>query len=346
MRGLDWEAIRDRFRPKAIATPDERTFYSVLNAMLGTLHDSHVYALSPSRAHRIDDRPKAGGNALGLGFIAVEEDGGWWISAIAPGGPSDLAGIRIGWRLLSVDGRPVDIDYDPPDSADITLILEDEKGKSRPITLHATEYSANPDWRATRLAGGLLLLTIDSFERGADRWLARQLAAAPRGVIIDLRENGGGDSLILDRLAGAFFPDRRIVLTLMRRREQDEWTRGAGRNAFTGPLVLLVGRRTASAAEAFAALMAESGRGTTVGERTAGRLTGATHHDLPDGGELSLAEYDVRTPKGNRIEGVGLLPEFVVADTLAQRGKRDAALMKARALAETAGSWVDTGSSR
>lgn len=344
MRGLDWETVRDRFRPRAVAATNERAFYAVLNAMLDTLDDSHVYATGPSRLRRIDDRARAGSGAIGLGFAAVEEDDGWWISAIAPGSPSDRAGIRVGWRLLSVDDRPVDVDYQPNGGADVTLALEDEQGVRRQIGLRPAEYAAQYDWRATSLPNHVLLLTLDSFDPGADRWLVRQLSATPAAVIIDVRENGGGDSAVLDRLAGAFFPAKRPVLRFTSRRERTEWTKGAGRGSFTGPLVILVGRRTASAAEAFAALMAESGRATIVGERTAGRLTGATYHKLPDGGELSLAEYDVRTPGGRRIEGVGVLPDYIVPTPLAQRGRQDGALSRAIELADTLRAKVDARS--
>lgn len=334
MRGVDWLAAKARFRADAIKARDERGLYSVLNAMLGTLHDSHVYALAPSRLRRLDARPVRG-EASGLGFVAVEEDGAWRISSIAPGSPAAQAGIGIGWRLLSVDGRPVDLDYQPSDGATVTLVIADERGSSREIRLRPSDYSAEPDWRAARLEGGVLLLTVNSFDRGAERWMVRQLAAEPRptGVIIDLRENGGGESRVLDRIAGSFFPERRVVLRLAGRREETEWTRGAGRDSFSGRLVVLVGPRTASAAEAFAALMQEAGRGAVVGERTAGRLTGAVHHRLPDGGELSLAEYDVRTPGGQRLEGTGLVPRYLLPTKLGERAKQDAVLQWATRLA-------------
>jgi carboxyl-terminal processing protease len=317
MRGLDWAGVKIRFRPQVLAARDEAGVYAVLNAMLDTLNDSHVYALPPSRLRQLGSRP-VDGEALGLGFVAVEEGGGWRISSVSRGSPAAAAGVRIGWRLVSVDGRPVDTGYQPPDGAIVTLALEDDRGVPRAVRLRPSEYESQPEWRAAPLGGGVLLLTIDGFDRGADQWVVRQLSAAPRpaGVIVDLRENGGGASDVLDRIAGAFFLERRVVLRLGGRREEREWTRGAGARAFNGPLVVMVGPRTASAAEAFAALIEESGRGTVVGERTAGRLTGAVHHRLPDGGELSLAQYDVRTASGRRLEGQGLLPRHLLRTTL------------------------------
>jgi C-terminal processing protease CtpA/Prc len=87
---------------------------------------------------------------------------------------------------------------------------------------------------------------------------------------------------------------------------------GEGPRSWLGPLAVLVGPRSASAAEALAALIGETRRGLTVGERTAGALTGASLETLPDGGQLSIAQFDVRTPGGARIEGRGYLPAHVV----------------------------------
>ncbi len=86
------------------------------------------------------------------------------------------------------------------------------------------------------------------------------------------------------RVAGAFFTKRRLMLVRTGRDAGKDEVLAAGNRAYTGPLAVLVGRRSASAAEAFAALIGGSGRGKTIGERTAGQLTGAEHYRLPPGG--------------------------------------------------------------
>jgi carboxyl-terminal processing protease len=108
------------------------------------------------------------------------------------------------------------------------------------------------------------------------------------------------------------------VLRLIARHTQDERTTGPHR-LWLGPLAVLVGPRTASAAEALTAFLAESGRAVTFGERTAGALTAGAEHGLPDGGRLTVAEEDIRTPAGARLEGVGFVPREVVEATLAQQ---------------------------
>jgi carboxyl-terminal processing protease len=174
---------------------------------------------------------------------------------------------------------------------------------------------------ASRLDRRVLLLRIDEFDPGVEQWVFQQLARGPmpRAVILDLRENDGGDALVTARVAGAFFAKKRVMLVRTGRESGEDDVRAAGSRAYTGPLVVLVGRRSASAAEAFAALVGGSGRGMTIGDRTAGALTGAAHFRLPDGGMLSVATSDVHMPDGERLEGVGYKPEIMIPWPVAGR---------------------------
>lgn len=334
MHGVDWAAARALHYPRALAAPDSRSLYAVINEMLGTLGDSHVYAISPERIDYARDRSRAGGDS-GFGFDAFKQDGKWFVHTLDRGGPAATAGVEIGWRLISVDGQPVDIDRHFGDGDSATLLFEDENGRRHAVALRGVPLAAEPDRQATRLDGDVLLLAFDQFGDGEARWLARRLAdrPAPSAVILDLRENGGGEADALDRIAGLFVPDRRVVLRTIARRVQEERTAGAGSRAYRGPLAVLIGPRTASAAEALAAFLDEAGRAATIGEATAGELTGGIEYHLPDGGRLTVAQFDVRTPGGQRLEGKGLIPRYPVKPTLAQlRGGEDPVVARALAV--------------
>ncbi len=224
---LDGPAVRDQYRERAVAAPDDARLYAILNQMLARLGNSHVYATPP-----------------------------------APAG-------------------------DPP-------------------------RAPRPN-RAERLDGGVLLLGFDHFVPGDDRWVARQLATRPTGVILDLRHNGGGRDDVLDRIAGLFIDRNRLLVTLRAKRVIEEWTRGAGPDSYAGPLALLVGPRTASAAEILASFLDEQGRACSLGQPTRGAVDGGVDYHLPGGGRLTIARYDVRTASGIRLEGQGFSPRLAVA---------------------------------
>ncbi|MDB5685618.1 MAG: peptidase [Rhizorhabdus sp.] len=334
MHHLDWESVRDRYYPRAVAAPDTQHLYAVINEMLALLGDSHVYATSPTRLAY--ERGKFDGDsAAGFGFDAVQIQGQWVIQSIAHPGPAATAGIQIGWKLISIDGQPIDIDRHFGAGDIATIVLEDEHGVRHTMALKGVTLPDEPDRRAVRSSDGILTLAFDQFDKGDDRWVARELAEqpAPAGVILDLRENGGGDADILDRIAGQFVGDRQVILRLIAKRTIEEQTSGAGPRSYRGPLAILVGPRTASAAEVLTAFLDETGRAVTVGEKTAGAATGGVDHDLPDGGQLSIAEYDLQTANGTRLEGRGFAPRHQVIPTLAQlRRGEDPAWERARAL--------------
>lgn len=325
MKGNDWAAVRERFRPGALAASDDRALYRAINAMLDTLGDSHVYAVAPAEKRMLDDSLD-GGAAAGFGLDVVPGEGGsgWVVDGVTPNGPAAKAGVEIGWRLVAIDGQAPDGTRDFGQGDHAVLRFTDDGGGLREVALAGVRLPPEPSRRSRVLAGGVLLLAFDGFDPGLARWMAGEIAtAAPRGVVLDVRENDGGDSGTLDRVAGLFFAEKRTVLRLIRRRETEEKTIGAGRDLYSGPMAVLIGPRSASAAEALAALVVESGRGTTVGERSAGALTGASEFGLPDGGLLSVAEWDVRTSTGRRLEHVGLAPDHPVAPTLAERRRGD-----------------------
>jgi C-terminal processing protease CtpA/Prc len=131
-------------------------------------------------------------------------------------------------------------------------------------------------------------------------------------VILDLRGNSGGRDDVLDKVAGLFSRRRALLIRLTGKRVIEETTRGAGPRAYRGPLAVIVGPDTASAAEILASYLEESGRAFTVGEHSAGAVTGGVDYGLPGGGQLTVAEYDIRTADGTRLEGNGFTPRYRV----------------------------------
>jgi carboxyl-terminal processing protease len=332
--GADWIAKRDHFRERALQAPDRQHFYTLLGEMLASLGDSHVYAIDPLQV-AIGKARDAGQAAEGFGFSMLpDDDAVWRVSHVRAKSAAANAGVELGWEVRAVNGRPVDIDYQPASGEQAAFTFVDETGGTHDVRLTSELEDALPVRRTTELPGNVLLIGLDSFDPGADRWMREEIAgASPTAVILDLRQNDGGDADVIARVAGLFFAEDRPLVQRIARRESVQTTRGAGARSFLGPLAVLVGPESASGAEALAALIDESKRGTTMGQRTAGALTGAAYYRLPDGGELSVAEFDIRTPGGQRLEGVGFTPRIVIAPSLAdRRAGRDPALNRAQRL--------------
>ncbi|SFR83096.1 S41 family peptidase [Sphingomonas jatrophae] len=318
--GERWEAARIRWRPQALAARDDAALYRALDGLLREVGDSHVFARDPTEVRfQAPDRDEAAEDGA-FGFSSDAAPGGWTVFAVDPGGPAARAGVQIGWRLVSVDGRPVDQHWHARIGQRATLGFLDDGGRPRSLTLTAERLPDPAPRRSALLADGVIHLTLDTFERGADRWIRDEIEQAqPRAVVLDLRENYGGEAIAIARVAGAFFAEKRTLLVRQGRgKATDVPILGYGSRSWTGPLAVLVGPRSASGAELLAALVAESGRGATLGERTSGAVTGATLYDLPGGGQLSVAVFDIRTAGGTRLEGRGFTPAQIVRPTIAQ----------------------------
>jgi carboxyl-terminal processing protease len=330
----DWSAARDRFRARAVNAPDQRRFYTILGEMLASLGDSHVFAIDPVQL-AIGKARDDGQASQGFGFAMQPDDEAVWrVTWVRPNSSAARAGVEIGWEVHTVNGQPVDIDYRPAAAEQASFAFVDEAMQAHDFRLTAELEQPRPERRVTRLPGNVLLIGLDGFDPGADRWMRNRLAeAAPAGVILDLRDNDGGDAQVIGKVAGLFYTENRPLVWRIAQHQKIQNTRGAGARSYTGPLVVLVSSDSASGAEALAALVDESKRGTTIGQRTAGALTGAAKFHLPDGGELSVAEFDIRTPGGQRLEGVGLTPRILIAPSLAdKRAGRDPVLDRARLL--------------
>lgn len=329
--GDAWNAACARYRPQAVAAPDGPALYRILAAMLATVGDSHVYIRTPWGLAR-DAAADAGADSAEFGLSAWPTDGVWRVLSVRADGPAAAAGVRPGWILTAVDGRPVDDDWHPAAGRRTRFAFRDAADRPRSVDLTSALLPPRPARRVTHLPGDILLLGFDMFDGGEDRWIADMLAASPpAALILDLRDNEGGEALAVARVAGLFFPVKRPLLNRVSRgRTQPVPIVGAGRRHYAGPLALLVGPRSASGAEILAALMQDSGRGTVVGGTTAGAVTGAAREALPDGGELWVAVFDIRSATDVRLEGHGLVPRLPVIQSLADlRAGRDPVLTTA-----------------
>jgi carboxyl-terminal processing protease len=152
------------------------------------------------------------------------------------------------------------------------------------------------------------------------------------GLIIDLRNNGGGYSSLADLMAGRLFAHpfvygrdyfgARLPQRLWRAvREYQVEPRG---RIYTGAVVLLVNSGVASTAETFCVSLVEGRGAKTVGRLTAGSTGRPVVFQLPAGGWARYSTGDFVSSRGLHIEGNGINPDVPVSWSLADfRSGRD-----------------------
>jgi carboxyl-terminal processing protease len=118
--GPDWDALRAKYQPLAMAAPDEQTFYRVLNEMLGALGQSHLEVHGPGGTPEDDaGEPQSGpsqsaGEVIEVGtdtgdpgVVVREIEGKPTVFSVRPGSSSELAGLRAGYLVTHVGGRSI-----------------------------------------------------------------------------------------------------------------------------------------------------------------------------------------------------------------------------------------------
>jgi carboxyl-terminal processing protease len=154
--GVDWEAARAEFRPQAAAAATPSELRTVLHSMLGRLGQSH-FSVIPASATGGADGPAAGSATPGLELRIVGRE--VLVTGVEPGSGAATAGVRPGWRVMAIGGRPV---------ADVLLKLQ-ETPNDRIRALEA--------WRAlhARLRGSDGSAIPVTFEDGAGAQLSREI---------------------------------------------------------------------------------------------------------------------------------------------------------------------------
>jgi carboxyl-terminal processing protease len=148
----------------------------------------------------------------------------------------------------------------------------------------------------------------------------KMLHEGARALILDLRENGGG---LLDEavnVASIFIPDGTVVSTSGRNQPRQVYTAKGGAISTSIPLVVLVDRDTASAAEIVTGALQDRGRATVVGTRTYGKGVFQEIQPLSNGGALDMTVGEYFTPSGHNLggggvrEGAGIKPNVYAVD--------------------------------
>jgi carboxyl-terminal processing protease len=131
-----------------------------------------------------------------------------------------------------------------------------------------------------------------------------------KGLILDLRDNGGGDFDASLAIADLFLDGGEVVSV------KDSKGKETVHNATAGgtniPLIVLVNGNSASASEILAGALQDNGRAILIGEKTFGKGLVQTVFPLSDGGALKLTTQKYFTPKGTDINQIGINPDFVV----------------------------------
>ena len=274
------------------------------------------------------------------------QDNGLLVTSTPPG-PARKTGMRPGDTIVTIDGVPTaELTLEEAVASVIgaqgTRVALGALRKGTPVAFRIVRTSVRtPPVRGyTMIQHGrkVAVLRVYRFADGTTAALRRAIASARRagcdGFVLDLRNNPGGDLDQAVRVASLFL-DRGVIARVGGRHEPWRTLEASGEPvAADDPLVVVVNRFSASAAEVVAAALRENDRAFVVGEQTFGKALVQEVELLPGGGALKLTVARYVTPDGHDISARGIVPDVYALDdpaTLASEPLPDAiALLRSR----------------
>jgi len=299
--------------------------HGAAKGMVASLGDPYTIFMTPEET--ADFEESISGEFEGIGAeIAIKNDRLTIVSPLRDS-PAELAGIRAGDVITEIDGESafgISIEsavtkIRGPRGEKVVLTIFRE-GAKKPLEITVVRDTIVIEAIEWEMKDDVAVITISQF--GTDsvaefhEAVEEILLQNPRGVIVDLRNNGGG---LLDaclKIATEFF-DEKVIVKTRGRKFGDSGDLMSGRDgAFVKiPLVVLVNRGSASASEIFAGAVQDHGRGVVLGEKTFGKGSVQNVIPLSDGSSLKVTIAEWLTPNGRSIHDEGIEPHEEVEMT-------------------------------
>jgi carboxyl-terminal processing protease len=309
-----------------VPTKDDKLVDAAIGGMLQSLDPHSAFLDSEAFANM---QTQTRGEYGGIGIEVTSEEGAVKVISPMDDSPAVRAGIKAGDKLIAVDGASIlGLPLDEAvkkmrgpvgTSIDVTVAREGiepfiAKVTRETIVLKPVTVKIEGDYGYIRVSTFVNENTGAALNKGIDD-IQRQLGGRLKGVVLDLRNNGGG---LLDQaiqVTDAFMDRGEVVSTRGRRPEDIERYFGTPGERLAGvPLVILINEGTASASEIVAGALQDRGRATIVGMASFGKGSVQTVIPLRNGrdGALRLTTSKYYTPAGRSIQGAGIEPDVEI----------------------------------
>jgi carboxyl-terminal processing protease len=314
----------DYYRP----IPKSSLASSSIAGMVSSLHDPYSTYLT-QKEFKGFDQPAS---FAGIGVSVDPAPTGLRVARVFDSSPAQRAGFKEGDTIVAVNGRSlhgvpanrsVALIKGPPGTS-VRLTLTSKTGGKRTVTVTRATISEPVVASAIRTVHGVKLgwVYLATFSEGSHGELydAVQglLKQGARGIVFDLRANGGGLVSEARLVASIFVPSGVIVTTRGRTQPTVVLTAAGGAISTHIPVVVLVDHNTASASEIVTAALQDHHRATVVGTHTYGKGVFQELEPLAGGGAIKITVGEYYTPNGRNLggsgvkEGAGVAPEVVV----------------------------------
>ena len=292
--------------------PDE-LLKNAIDGMLSGLDPHSLYI--PAEAYKDYEKKFQGYVGVGLKYNIIGKQ--YVVTSLVENGPAVLAGVRVGDRIQTLEGRPVaqlsntQIDELLSNATEAAVTLEVSRpGHNEPFTfsLPARQIKVESIPVAFKLNETTGYIRIDHFKNSTpmelDFVFAELKGNGMKQLLLDLRNNCGGAFDAGVAVADRFIPAGKMIVFTQGRmpHSSEEFIATASATLPYLPLVVLVNEATASDAEIVAGAIQDWDRGIIIGKRTFGKAMVQTEYPFQDGSVLLLTTARYYTPMGRLIQ--------------------------------------------
>jgi carboxyl-terminal processing protease len=291
--------------------PDKAIYNGAIPGMLHSL-DPHSNFFDPKSYSLLREEQR--GKYYGVGMTVGPRNNKVIVIAPFVGTPAYRAGIHPGDIIVAVDGKPTD----NMSTSDVADLLKGPKGTTVRITMlregadHPLEFAVVRDEIPRysvdlhfMIKPGIGYMHVSGFQETTEHEVAQALDEMGdlKGLVLDLRQNPGGLLSEGVGVADKFLKKGQLIVSHHGRSQPEKrYIAAHGNGGREYPLVVLVNRGTASAAEIVAGAIQDHDRGLIVGERTFGKGLVQTVYPLGENTGLALTTAKYYTPSGRLIQ--------------------------------------------
>ena len=330
--GKDWSKMQARYKDKINAGLDTESFYLEMGFMIFELGDEHSFYLSPLEVEQSETELRGDNEVVGIGVLAEPDfdRGRIMVFSTFAGSVAEHGGIQPHDAILLVDGLPIRVETGNrlrgPECSAVILTVQSPGEASRDVMLIRQTFQGGLEIDAR------IVLTTDGSRIGYifiptffDETIPPQIVTALQGfgeldgLILDVRLNGGGSSMVVDPIFAYFVSGR--LGRFVSRDESHVLNVEADPigNSQSVPLVVVVSEGTASYGEIFAGVLKDLGRAKITGETSLGNVEVLHGFNFDDGSQLWIAAATFRPENSDQDwEKTGIIPDlpaFALWDT-------------------------------
>ena len=319
-----WDLLHEYFVDQPL--DDNAMMEGAIRGMISALKDQHTRYATPDEYK--EEVESSAGEYQGIGAY-VDVTGDYVkINSTMPGSPAEEAGLRPGDQVIGLNGEDVTgidpnvvlLDIRGPEGTSVRLTIQREGNEPFDVDIVRRKIET-ASVEGKMLENNIAYISMSQFGDNTTSELRNTLDTLmkekPAGLILDLRNNGGGWLTTAVDTASEFLPVGTVVLIEKEGDGQETRyvTHKGGGRALNVPMVVLINEGSASASEIVTGALRCHGRATVIGKTSYGKGSVQIQPQLSNGGAISVTIARWYMPDDTLIHGIGITPDIEVEYT-------------------------------